>query len=61
MNHLIQQLKKASVYVQPIDRHYISTFQKDSILPLNIWHVKEEQLTRGVDLLKTALQQIARY
>lgn len=60
-NQLIQQLKKASVSIQSIDRHYLSTFQKDSILQLNIWHVKEEQITRGVDLLKTAFQQIGRY
>lgn len=61
MNQLIQQLKKASVSIQSIDRHYLSTYQKDPILQLNIWHVKEEQMTRGVDLLKTAFQQIGRY
>ncbi|ANT55538.1 MULTISPECIES: aminotransferase-like domain-containing protein [Bacillus] len=61
MNQLIQQLKKASVMVQPIDRHFISTYQKEPILQLNIWHVKEEEIARGVDLLKSSLQQITRY
>ncbi|AMM87819.1 GntR family transcriptional regulator [Bacillus pumilus] len=61
MNQLIQQLKKASVMVQPIDRHFISTYHKEPILQLNIWHVKEEDIARGVDLLKSSLQQITRY
>ncbi|WOI41734.1 aminotransferase-like domain-containing protein [Bacillus altitudinis] len=61
MNQLIQQLKKASVMVQPIDRHFISTYQKEPILQLNIWHVKEEEIARGVGLLKSSLQQITRY
>ena len=61
MNQLIQQLKKASVMVQPIDRHFISTYHKEPILQLNIWHVKEEEIARGVDLLKSSLQQITRY
>ena len=61
MNQLIQQLKKASVMVQSIDRHFISTYQKEPILQLNIWHVKEEEIARGVDLLKSSLQQITRY
>ncbi|WP_394158229.1 PLP-dependent aminotransferase family protein [Bacillus altitudinis] len=61
MNQLIQQLKKTSVMVQPIDRHFISTYQKEPILQLNIWHVKEEEIARGVDLLKSSLQQITRY
>ncbi|MBR0580352.1 aminotransferase-like domain-containing protein [Bacillus altitudinis] len=61
MNQLIQQLKKASVMVEPIDRHFISTYQKEPILQLNIWHVKEEEIARGVDLLKSSLQQITRY
>lgn len=61
MNQLIQKLKKASVSIQPIDRHYLKTYQKDPILQLNIWQVKEEQITRGVDLLKTVFQQSTRY
>ncbi|WP_019743161.1 PLP-dependent aminotransferase family protein [Bacillus altitudinis] len=61
MNQLIQQLKKASVMVQPIDRHFISTYQKEPILQLNIWHVKEEEIARGVDLLRSSLQQVTRY
>jgi len=61
MNQLIQQLKKASVSIQPIDRYYLSAYQKDPILQLNIWQVKEEQITRGVDLLKTVFQQSTRY
>lgn len=61
MNQLIQQLKKASVSIQPIDRHYLQSYQKDPILQLNIWQVKEEQITRGVDLLKTVFQQSKRY
>ncbi|BBP87106.1 hypothetical protein BsIDN1_07240 [Bacillus safensis] len=61
MNQIIQQLKKASVSIQPIDRYYLSAYQKDPILQLNIWQVKEEQITRGVDLLKTVFQQSTRY
>ena len=61
MNQLIQKLKKASVSIQPIDRHYLQSYQKDPILQLNIWQVKEEQITRGVDLLKTVFQQSTRY
>ncbi|OYN67549.1 aminotransferase-like domain-containing protein [Bacillus safensis] len=61
MNQLIQQLKKASVSIQPIDRYYLSAYQKEPILQLNIWQVKEEQITRGVDLLETVFQQSTRY
>ncbi|MGE6632000.1 PLP-dependent aminotransferase family protein [Bacillus sp. NPDC077027] len=58
MNQLIQKLKERSVLVEPIGPHYIQSIKKENLLKLSIWHIKEEQLKQGTDLIKETIEQI---
>ncbi len=41
--------------LEAIDRHYLSDYQKENLLKINISNVKTEDIERGVKLLMSHL------
>lgn len=54
-SRVIHRLKKQGVLLEAIDRHYLSDYQKENLLKINISNVKTEDIERGVKLLMSHL------
>jgi DNA-binding transcriptional MocR family regulator len=48
MQQLIRNLRKQSVLLDTINRNYLSTFQQEKILKLNVSNVEEHKIEEGV-------------
>ncbi|MDF2719596.1 MAG: ydcR [Paenibacillus sp.] len=48
---LAARLKKRSIIVEPIDKHYLTDFPKEPILKLNVSGVKESDIEVGIDTI----------
>ncbi|MBV6714352.1 aminotransferase-like domain-containing protein [Paenibacillus chitinolyticus] len=55
---LARRLRKKSVVIEPIDKHYLPGFPRDNYLKLNVSQVGDEQIRRGVRLL---MEELGRY
>ncbi|MGG1658412.1 PLP-dependent aminotransferase family protein [Brevibacillus sp. NRS-1366] len=55
---LISQLKKRSVLLETIDKHYLPDFPRENILKLNVSNAKEEDIREGLQELADVLCKI---
>ncbi|MCC3372063.1 PLP-dependent aminotransferase family protein [Cohnella sp. REN36] len=53
---LLARLKKQSILLEPIDKHYLSSFPKANLLKLNVSQVKEEEIERGIRTIAEAIE-----
>lgn len=58
LSTLFARLKKRSILLEPIDKHYLSYFQKANLLKLNASQVKEEEIDRGIRQIVEELHRI---
>lgn len=59
-NEVIRRLKRKSIWIDPIDKHYLPSFPKDNLLKLNISHVPVNGIENGVSELINEIRQISR-
>ncbi|BAU26324.1 DNA-binding transcriptional MocR family regulator [Aneurinibacillus soli] len=55
---MMARLKKQSILLDPIDKHYLSFFPKEKIVKLNVSNVKEEDIERGIEQLIEELKRV---
>ncbi|MBA9084338.1 DNA-binding transcriptional MocR family regulator [Fontibacillus solani] len=57
-NEVIRRLKKKSLWIEPIDKHYLPSFPKDNLLKLNVSRVRLNGIEDGVHLLIDEIRQL---
>ncbi|NIK79712.1 DNA-binding transcriptional MocR family regulator [Paenibacillus castaneae] len=57
-NKVIARLKKKSIWIEPIDKHYLPSFPRDNLLKLNVSNVHLDDIENGVIELMNELRQI---
>ncbi|WCN37913.1 hypothetical protein [Aneurinibacillus uraniidurans] len=55
---MMARLKKQSILLDPIDKHYLSFFPKEKIVKLNVSNVKEEDIERGIEQMVEELKRV---
>ncbi|MGE8205386.1 PLP-dependent aminotransferase family protein [Heyndrickxia sp. NPDC080065] len=58
-NEVITRLKRKSIWIEPIDKHYLPSFPKDNLLKLNVSHVRMDDIENGVSVLINEIRQVA--
>ncbi|UOY87821.1 PLP-dependent aminotransferase family protein [Bacillus glycinifermentans] len=54
-SRIIKNMRKRGVLLDPVDAHYLAGFQKRNLLKINTTNVKEEDIPRGIELLKQTI------
>ncbi|MEK5096476.1 aminotransferase-like domain-containing protein [Bacillus sp. FSL W8-0848] len=54
-SRIIKNMRKRGVLLEPVDAHYLAGFQKRNLLKINTTNVKEEDIPRGIELLKQTI------
>jgi len=55
-SRLIKSLQKRNVLLEPVNAHYMSAFPKRNLLKINTSNVKEDDIRRGIDRLRQAVE-----
>ncbi|MFK7693198.1 PLP-dependent aminotransferase family protein [Paenibacillus sp. HJGM_3] len=55
---LLARLQKQSILLEPIDKHYLSSFPKANVLKLNASQVKEDEIAGGIAKIAEELRRI---
>ncbi|EJS62867.1 PLP-dependent aminotransferase family protein [Bacillus cereus] len=58
-NEVITRLKKKSIWIEPIDNHYLPSFPKDNLIKLNVSHARMNDIEIGVYVLINEIRKIA--
>ncbi|MFU1793961.1 PLP-dependent aminotransferase family protein [Paenibacillus azoreducens] len=58
-NEVIRRLKRKSIWIEPIAKHYLPSFPKDNLLKLNVSLARMDGIEHGVGVLINEIRQIA--
>ncbi|TVX95181.1 PLP-dependent aminotransferase family protein [Cohnella terricola] len=58
-NEVIRRLKRKSIWIEPIDKHYLPSFPQDNFIKLNVSHARLNGIENGITTLIHEIRHIA--
>ncbi|MEJ8545805.1 PLP-dependent aminotransferase family protein [Brevibacillus borstelensis] len=56
---VISLLKKDGIVIEPIDKHYLSSYPKENLVKLNVSNTKDKDIDRGICRLAETVKKLA--